>query len=213
MSEQEQGPKRGGKRGKHTRERILHVAEQLIAVRGVDGFELKDVAAGVGIRAPSIFAHFKGREDLAEAVARRVGRVVLEQFRAEGAAPEAMLGSAVRSMVGHLAQHPAHVRILLADLGRHREGGELSGSAEQVGDALVKVEQLLERGTAAGVFRPVRPDLFMAHMLGAVLGALAWYGWDDEGRLQGPIAVEDVVREIEWLALSYLRPLESASEG
>ena len=71
-----------GRRGQQTRERILEVAEELIARHGVEAFELKEVAARVGIRSPSIFAHFKGREDLAECVSRRVGETIVAQFAA-----------------------------------------------------------------------------------------------------------------------------------
>jgi AcrR family transcriptional regulator len=52
-----------------TRDRILEVAEELIALHGMEGFQLKDVAERVGIRPPSIFAHFRSREAVGEAVA------------------------------------------------------------------------------------------------------------------------------------------------
>jgi AcrR family transcriptional regulator len=195
--------KRAG-RGHRTRERILEVAEELIARHGVEGFELKDVAAKVGIRSPSIFAHFKGREDLAEAVARRVGEAVVEQFPVQGDSPEGVLRAAVGNLVQHLSRNPAHVRILLADLGRHREVNQLSGSAEQVLEAAGRVKGVLEHGHAQGVFRKVRPDEYIAFMLGGILSSLAWYGWDEDGRLQGPLTVERIERDAQEMAVRFL---------
>jgi AcrR family transcriptional regulator len=153
VSEDEGDKQSRAGRGPKTRERILEVAEELIARQGVEGFELKDVAARVGIRSPSIFAHFKGREDLADAVARRVGKIITDQFDIEGTDPEKVLRRAVKNLVSHLATHPAHVRILLADLGRHREVNQLSGSAEQVLRAGARVAALLDAGVQKGVFR------------------------------------------------------------
>jgi AcrR family transcriptional regulator len=191
-------------RGQRTRERILEVAEELIARHGVEGFELKDVAAKVGIRSPSIFAHFKGREDLAEAVARRVGEAVVEQFPIEAGEPEQVLRKAVSNLVAHLARNPAHVRILLADLGRHREVNQLSGSAEQVLAAASRVKVLLDLGTSQGAFRKVRPDQYIAFMLGGILSSIAWYGWDQEGTLQGPLTVGLIQRDAEEMAVRFL---------
>lgn len=192
-------------RGQKTRDRILEVAEELIARHGVAGFELKDVAARVGIRSPSIFAHFKGREDLAEAVARRVGQVIVDQFDIEGTDPETVLRGSIRNLVAHLAANPAHVRILLADLGRHREVNQLSGSAEQVLRAEERVAALLAAGVKAGSFRKVAADAYIAFMLGGILSSLAWYGWDDQGVLQGPATLPRIQRDAEDIALRFLR--------
>jgi len=55
-----------------TRERILEVAEEIIARHGMEGLRLKDVAESVGIQPPSVFTHFDGREAIGDAVAHRV---------------------------------------------------------------------------------------------------------------------------------------------
>jgi AcrR family transcriptional regulator len=193
-------------KGQRTRERILEVAEELIAQHGVEGFELKDVATRVGIRSPSIFAHFKGREDLAEAVARRVGQRIVDQFDIAGTDPEKILRKAVRNLVAHLAEHPAHVRILLADLVRHRELHQLTGSAEHVLRAGARVGALLQNGCEKGVFRKVRLDTYIAFVLGGILSSLAWYGWDEQGRPQGPLSLPRLQRDAEDLAVRFLWP-------
>ena len=54
-----------------TRGRILDVAQRLIQDRGYNGFSYRDVAAEVGIRAPTIHHYFPAKADLAAALVER----------------------------------------------------------------------------------------------------------------------------------------------
>jgi len=65
------------RRGEHTRDRILDAAEALFADRGFEGAALRDVAARVGIRTPSLYNHFPSKEALYAAVLERVVEPVL----------------------------------------------------------------------------------------------------------------------------------------
>jgi AcrR family transcriptional regulator len=47
-----------------TRERIMRAAMQLFVAHGIDAVSLRDIADAVGIKAPSLYAHFKSREAL-----------------------------------------------------------------------------------------------------------------------------------------------------
>jgi AcrR family transcriptional regulator len=51
-------------RPKTTDSEIVHAARQLVERHGRDGFSMKDVAAAVGIRAPSLYGRFKDRSSL-----------------------------------------------------------------------------------------------------------------------------------------------------
>ena len=66
------------RKGEVTAERILDAAEELFAERGYDGTTLRDVAARVGIRNPSLYNHFDGKESLYAAVLDRGIRPVVE---------------------------------------------------------------------------------------------------------------------------------------
>ena len=54
-----------------TRERILNAAEQLFAENSYDGTTLREIAARVGIREPSLYTHYAGKEAIYAAVIDR----------------------------------------------------------------------------------------------------------------------------------------------
>jgi AcrR family transcriptional regulator len=53
---------------KTTDAQIVRAARKLVERDGRDGFSMNDVAAAVGVRAPSLYNHFKDRADLLAAV-------------------------------------------------------------------------------------------------------------------------------------------------
>lgn len=71
-------PQRSRRKGEITAERILDEAEALFAERGYGGTTLRDVAAAVGIRNPSLYNHFASKESLYAAVLERGIRPFLE---------------------------------------------------------------------------------------------------------------------------------------
>ncbi len=194
-------------RRQDTRKRILESAEDLIAQHGVEGFQLKDVADRVGIRPPSVFAHFKGREDIAIAISERLVTNMLDLMTIRKTEPpEATLRRWVNDLMRHLNNKPAHVRILCRDLAQ-------SGSPNSINDGATdhlreevesRIQTLLEVGIAAGVFRKVRAGSVMSSFVGAALANLAWNGFDDEGRPTSDVPFEDLCEEVCDLIVSYV---------
>ncbi|MDJ0850036.1 MAG: TetR/AcrR family transcriptional regulator [Myxococcota bacterium] len=100
------------RKGEITRERILDAAEEIFAERGFDGTTLRDVAARVGLRNPSLYNHFDSKDDLYAAVLERgVGPVlkVLSEFVALGNADSVAV---VRRMMEILSDHPTLCRLV-----------------------------------------------------------------------------------------------------
>lgn len=64
-------PRRTGRRTP-TAERILDVAEEIFAARGYAAASLVDIAEQVGIRAPSLYSHYRSKEALYLAVMERL---------------------------------------------------------------------------------------------------------------------------------------------
>ena len=57
--------------GSNSREAVLAAARRSAMARGYNGLNFRDIAAEVGIKAPSIHHHFPTKADLGAAVARR----------------------------------------------------------------------------------------------------------------------------------------------
>ncbi|WP_273853692.1 TetR/AcrR family transcriptional regulator [Guptibacillus spartinae] len=55
-----------------TQDRIKEVALILFARKGFEGTSLSDIASGVGIKKPSLYAHYKSKEDLFLGVIHKV---------------------------------------------------------------------------------------------------------------------------------------------
>jgi len=189
-----------------TREKILEEAEQLIARDGFEHFQLKEIAERLGISPPAIFAHFDGHAGVSQAVARRVLEAVTAlAIPLEGSDPATELRTFVRRLVAYLAAHPAHLRIWLSDLAKGGAASELDRETDLVAQFGGHVQRVLRSGSRSGQFRRIRHHAFVSQLLGSILSAVAWHGWDREGRLILRVPVSRLQREAEELAIALVR--------
>jgi AcrR family transcriptional regulator len=93
---------------KTTDSQIVNAARRLVESQGRDGFSMNEVAAAVGIRAPSLYGRFKDRASLLAAVELELyaeltavlGSVIVDE------APEATLMAQAQAMRGFAREHP-----------------------------------------------------------------------------------------------------------
>lgn len=108
-----------------TRDRILDAAEALFAERGFDGASMRDVAAGAGLNAASLYNHFASKQALYEAVLERGVAPLLEEIaRAAGTPhpPGPEVGDAIiDALMRHLGRTPHLPRLVQHEAVR---GGE-----------------------------------------------------------------------------------------
>jgi len=94
-------------------EKICVVAVEQFAESGYDAASLNDIAVAVGMRKPSLYAHFSSKVDLFEAVFERAieaERLYVEGcFAADGGLPGALYGQRLAERF----QESAHLRFLL----------------------------------------------------------------------------------------------------
>lgn len=154
-----------------TRDQILDEALRCFAERGYDGTSLNDIAAGVGIRRPSLLHHFPSKEALYGDVFERLISEWLE--RLEGAISSKAEGwdkaeLVLRAGLDLFADTPDYVRIMrreALDGGVHL-GIDLSGVLRPLFDGAA---EYLDQQMDAGVFRQHDSRQLLITGYGAIL--------------------------------------------
>jgi TetR/AcrR family transcriptional regulator len=103
------------RKGKQTAERILDAAEELFAERGYAGTALRDVAAMVDLRTPSLYNHFPNKESMYAAVLERGIRPVFEvlsEVVESGDQADLDTRQLVERAMALVAQHPNLPRLI-----------------------------------------------------------------------------------------------------
>ena len=66
-----------------TKDRILDAALHLFAEKGYDGVGVDQIAGEAGLKGPSIYKHFKGKEEILNALIGKVGKYYETHFGSE----------------------------------------------------------------------------------------------------------------------------------
>jgi AcrR family transcriptional regulator len=150
-----------------TRQRILDEAERLIAVKGVYGFTLRDIATPLSVQVPAIYKHYRSRDDVLIEVSRRYITLLATQFELRPKlAPVAALRAALNAFVDMMMENPAYARLALVDFATPGGGMDYvklaaGGSFKEnfVGGPLAamhtRLRRLLQAGIRSGDFRRV----------------------------------------------------------
>lgn len=207
------------------RQRILDEAERLIAVKGVYGFTLRDIAAPLGVQVPAIYKHYKSRDDVLIELSRRFIALLATQFTLRPQLPPlAALHAALDEFVEHMVRHPAYVRLALVDFATPGGGMDYvklaaGGSFKEnfFGGPLAamhsRLRKLLQAGVRAGDFRRLDASDVYRVVKASVLIRLVFP--DDALLLRRPGAAE--VRAVKrWLwdiASGHLAPRKRAQSA
>ncbi len=140
---------RRSRKGEQTADRILDAAEALFAEHGYEGTTLRDVAAAVGIRTPSLYNHFESKDALYSAVLERGLRPVrelLDEF-AKSRPDDRTDSSIVEGIMDILSQRP--------DIARLVQHETLTGGRRLTGMLRAWIQPLFESSADMVVNSPV----------------------------------------------------------
>lgn len=155
-----------------TRERIIDAAQEIFARDGFGGAKMQEIATRVGIRRPSLFYHFKNKEELFVAahqqVFARIERLFRESLVAEGD-PFDRLDRLSRAVLAVAREEPDFGRLVArAAVDRHPSAVAVVRKCLQpMVDLSVEFVRSQQR---RGVFRnDIDPFFFTFNSWGAVL--------------------------------------------
>ena len=101
-----------------TEERILSAAEQIFGEQGFERSRLEDIAAGAGIRRPSLLYHFKSKDLLYTAVVNRVFVDLREKLIEEMKPREfhELVTQLTKSLIEFVEERPAMAPIVIREI-------------------------------------------------------------------------------------------------
>ncbi len=157
-------------RPKDTKNQIINVAEALCAEVGPHEVRHNEVAARVGIKPPSLYAHFDSFESILAAVARRGLEITLETYSDIDdfdSAVEALNVTQARQ-IDILAAHPGFARLVLADLSLPGGPHAIEANIELVEELKALEHELFDRAVSQGQIEVADFPLWLAQRLGSL---------------------------------------------
>ena len=158
-------------KGSRARDKIVRVAERLLASSGFHGTSMRDVAEAAGLPLASVVYHFARKEQLYAAVLTEIGgHLVSEMTRAlndEDQPWATRLDTIVRGLVAWTAAHPGRVKLLLREL-LDNPARVARAAKLPLAPVLLRLSEFVAAGMRAGAFRRVVPETSVLHLVGAV---------------------------------------------
>ncbi|WP_316861354.1 TetR/AcrR family transcriptional regulator [uncultured Cohaesibacter sp.] len=193
---------------KSTRDLIVEIAEQEIAVHGVEALRLKDVADKVGIQLPSLYAHFAGRKELLEALANELLDTLIVLYTELAALPprEALLASADRT-IDLYQKKRGYARLLLYDFPAPKDNCILAQIPTKIDKILDLLDETIKRGVAEKTVRDLSPEFFLSFRLGLTLLPLFMrLDRGGGGMVSDPEEIGRIKREANHLLAHFIAP-------
>ncbi len=183
-----------------TRELIVGVAAALFATDGYHDVGIREVAAALGMRGPSIYHHFASKEEILYAICLTVTREpVLEQLPLLDAAgsPVSRLRALARAHVLHLTRRQVEHLV-----GRHEMAALSPRHRAEIDDHRRyyhrRVRDTIAAGAVAGELAVENADLATFAMLDMLNGTSSWF------RSDGSVAAEALADAYAELAVGGL---------
>ena len=178
-------------RDRVTEHLVREAALTLFAQRGYHGTALRDIAAEVGIRTPSLYNHIESKQDLLRGIVLTTTEQVWSDFQAAVAGVNDVRERLRRAVVTYALRHAVHRREALIV---NRDVESLEEPARSQVMALRRqheraVREIIVEGAGAGVFGVSDPFLASFAILEMCVSVARWFD------PAGPLSPEQVAAE------------------
>jgi AcrR family transcriptional regulator len=176
---------------------ILDAALTLFAERGYVGTSMKDIAALLGIRAPSLYNHLDSKQDLLREIMVTTMETLTADHHAAVGTTDDVAEQLRRAMEAHVRYHARHkraARIFNAELW-HLEEPALTTVRQLWRDYVHAWQAIIEGGVELHRFETSTPQLTAHAMLQMGIGVAYWY------REDGPLSESQIAYHYGDMAL------------
>lgn len=158
------------------RQAILEAASLLFIEKGFGGTNINDIADAVGMTRTALYYYFRSKETMLEAltqdVTERASDLSKEVTQRAELAPDEGLRQLILRHAGLILSHPLQFRVV------ERSESSLPRDQQLVAQAARRAVRkdfvdVIERGIAQGVFRPVDADVAAF----SIIGMCNWCAW------------------------------------
>ncbi len=169
-----------------TRSEIVEASWGLVRQNGLSGLALRDIAAQVGMRAPSLYWYFDSKNEIYDAMFAQGNLALLDEMDSEEVPTElrALLHRLATVFVQFGAQDAARFQLMF-----QRTIPDFEPSPESYALAIEVVERSREWFVASGITNPAHFDLWTALVSGLASQQLA----NDPGGDRWQRLIDDVV--------------------
>jgi AcrR family transcriptional regulator len=169
-----------------TMERILQAAWELAGEHGLAGISLRDLAARVDLRQPSLYSYFDSKHALYDAMFAQGCQQLMDELhrRPFSADPRRAVKEGARRFATLAVENPARAQLLF-----QRTIPGFEPSPESYALAVELLDETRRRLAAAGLTKPKHLDLYTAVVSGIVSQQLA----NDPGGTRWLRLVDDAV--------------------
>lgn len=168
------GPRRTPRESAEFRERIIAVARQLFVEEGFEAVSIRKIAQRAGCPPMTFYVFFKSKRALLRHIWEDVFADLLAACGAAAAAaqgPRAQLEALMRALARYWLEHPDRYRVVFMTQDRVAAADEAYFvDSSGIRDRLQLVTEIIAEGAAAGVFRPVEPELEAQVVLVTLVG-------------------------------------------
>jgi len=164
------------------KEQIREIAQTMFRERGYAATSMRDLATAVGIEAASLYNHIKSKEELLKEICFDCADDFFAGIHAAKTAPispDAQLSLAIKEHIRVVTNNLDASAVFLHEW-RFLTEPYLSEFKAKRKYYRLQFQQIIERGIAEGIFKPVDAKVYCLSILSALNWIYDWYKSDGE---------------------------------